>query len=244
MNTNTRFLLLAASTAAILGGCAQAGADSPAACAAAGAAAPVDLSEQEARESYSLGSVIGEQLRGGVGDVDGDALLAGIADAYRERPRLEPQEVAAAIESRREREIAAAREALRELAERNRQAGDAFREQFGQEPEVVTLASGLQYKVLHEGEGAVPGPTDTVKVHYRGTLVDGTEFDSSHGEQPVQFPVDRVIPGWSEALQQMSAGSKWQVVIPPDLAYGEEGAAGFIEPNQTLVFEVELLEVG
>ncbi len=244
MNTNTRFLLLAASTAAILGGCAQAGADSPAACAAAGAAAPPDLSEQEARESYSLGSVIGEQLRGGVGDVDGDALLAGIADAFRERPRLEPKEVAAAIESRREREIAAAREARRELAERNRQAGDAFREQFGQEPEVVTLASGLQYKVLHEGEGAVPGPTDTVKVHYRGTLVDGTEFDSSHGEQPVQFPVDRVIPGWSEALQQMSAGSKWQVVIPPDLAYGEEGAAGFIEPNQTLVFEVELLEVG
>ncbi len=209
-----------------------------------GAAAPTDLSSQEARESYSLGTVFGGQLAGSLGEVDSAALLAGIADALGDETRLAPDEVAAALAGRQERELAAQREKVRELAERNKTAGDSYREEFGAQPDVVTLASGLQYKVLEAGDGKVPGPTDVVTVHYRGTLPDGTEFDSSYGQEPVVFPVDKVIPGWSEALQQMSAGSKWQVVIPPDLAYGEEGAGDFIEPNQTLVFEVELIEVG
>jgi FKBP-type peptidyl-prolyl cis-trans isomerase FkpA len=109
---------------------------------------------------------------------------------------------------------------------------------------VVTTASGLQYEVLASGSGAQPGPTDTVTVHYRGTLVDGTEFDSSHKRgQPSQFPVNRVIPGWTEALQLMKEGDKWKLTIPPNLAYGERGAGALIPPNSTLVFEVELIKV-
>jgi FKBP-type peptidyl-prolyl cis-trans isomerase FklB len=109
---------------------------------------------------------------------------------------------------------------------------------------VVTLPSGLRYKVLKEGSGKQPTADDTVKVHYRGTLVDGTEFDSSFSRnQPAVFPVSRVIPGWTEALQLMKEGAKWQLVLPPELAYGDKGAGPRIGPNATLVFEVELLEV-
>ena len=107
-----------------------------------------------------------------------------------------------------------------------------------------TLPSGLQYKVITEGDGAQPKPSDQVTVNYRGTLVDGTEFDSSYTRgEPVTFPVNEVIPGWSEALPLMKAGSKWKLFVPADLAYGEQGAGGAIPPNATLVFEVELLEV-
>jgi FKBP-type peptidyl-prolyl cis-trans isomerase len=109
---------------------------------------------------------------------------------------------------------------------------------------VVTTASGLQYEVLESGSGASPGPTDRVTVHYRGTLEDGTEFDSSHKRgQPAVFPVDRVIPGWTEAMQLMKEGDKWRLTIPPELAYGERGAGSAIPPNATLIFEVELIRV-
>src|SRR5690606_17261370 len=109
---------------------------------------------------------------------------------------------------------------------------------------VKTLPSGLQYKVVKEGGGKSPKATDTVSVHYRGTLIDGTEFDSSikRGE-PAEFPVNRVIPGWTEALQLMKEGAKWMLYIPSHLAYGERGAGGAIGPNETLIFEVELLKV-
>ena len=110
--------------------------------------------------------------------------------------------------------------------------------------EVVTTPSGLQYEILVEGDGETPGLTDSVKVHYRGTLLDGTEFDSSHKRgQPAVFPVNRVIKGWTEALLLMQEGDKWKLTIPPDLAYGSRGAGSLIGPDETLVFEVELIEV-
>lgn len=109
---------------------------------------------------------------------------------------------------------------------------------------VITLPSGLQYKVIAEGTGRTPAATDTVSTHYRGTLLDGREFDSSYKRnEPAEFPVNRVIKGWTEALQLMKEGSKWILYIPPHLAYGERGAGGLIGPNETLIFEIELLKV-
>ena len=108
----------------------------------------------------------------------------------------------------------------------------------------MTTESGLQYKVVEAGEGAMPGPQDTVKVHYKGTLTDGVEFDSSYSRgTPAEFRVDQVIPGWTEALQLMAVGSKWRLTVPYQLAYGAQGAGGAIGPYQTLVFDVELLAI-
>ena len=122
--------------------------------------------------------------------------------------------------------------------------GDVFLEENKKKEGVVTLDSGLQYKIIKEGEGEKPSKDDTVSVHYKGTLVDGTKFDSSYDRgQPAEFKVGGVIPGWTEALQLMTVGSKWQLCIPSDLAYGERQAGPVIGPNSTLIFEVELLEI-
>ena len=129
-----------------------------------------------------------------------------------------------------------------ELAAKNRAAGDAFLAANKEKPGVQTLPDGLQYLVLTNGAGAKPGPGDTVTVNYAGTLVDGTEFDSSYKRgQPASFPVGGVIRGWTEALQKMAVGSKWKLFIPSELAYGEQGRPG-IPPASTLIFEVELLD--
>lgn len=131
-----------------------------------------------------------------------------------------------------------------QLADSNRAAGEAFLAENAQREGVVTLPSGLQYEVIEEGDGATPGRRSTVVVHYSGTLIDGTPFDSSlqRGE-PARFPVNRVIPGWTEALRLMQVGDKWRLFIPADLAYGDRGVGPVIAPGSTLIFEVELLEV-
>jgi FKBP-type peptidyl-prolyl cis-trans isomerase FklB len=130
------------------------------------------------------------------------------------------------------------------VGERNRAAGDAFLASNRTAEGVVQLESGLQYRVLSSGSGESPTATDTVVVHYRGTLIDGTEFDSSHRRgEPATFGVDQVIDGWTEALVLMKPGDKWMVYLPPSLAYGERGAGRRIGPNEVLVFELELLEV-
>ena len=128
-------------------------------------------------------------------------------------------------------------------ATENAEKGKKFLEENAKKSGVDTLANGIQYKIIKKGEGAKPAATDMVKVHYRGTLIDGTEFDSSikRGE-PVEFPLNRVIPGWTTALQQMPVGSKWEIFIPSDQAYGPRGN-GSIGPNETLIFEVELLDI-
>ena len=134
---------------------------------------------------------------------------------------------------------------MQETAATNKQQGDAFLDANKAKEGVVTLPSGLQYKVLTEGKGPKPAAQDTVECNYKGTLIDGTEFDSTakHGGKPATFPVSGVIKGWTEALQLMPVGSKWQLFIPSDLAYGARGAGGVIGPGSTLIFEVELVSI-
>ena len=126
----------------------------------------------------------------------------------------------------------------------NQEEGSKFLGENAQQEDVVSLPSGLQYKVIETGEGDKPGPADVVKVHYEGRLIDGTVFDSSMQRGvPAEFPVNRVIAGWTEALQLMTVGSQWELYIPADLAYGAQGAGGTIGPNATLIFKVELLDI-
>lgn len=129
-------------------------------------------------------------------------------------------------------------------AEKNKTAGDAFLEANKKKPGVITLADGLQYKIITKGTGPIPTENDTVSVDYLGTLIDGTEFDSSYKRgQPATFPVKEVIPGWTEALKLMNVGSTWELYIPSALAYGQEGAAPAIGPNQVLIFKVHLISI-
>lgn len=126
----------------------------------------------------------------------------------------------------------------------NKAAGEAFLAENAKKPGVKTTASGLQYEVLTEGSGAAPKASDNVTVHYRGTTINGEEFDSSYGRgEPLTFPLNRVIPGWTEGLQLMKEGAKYRLYIPSDLAYGERGAGGVIGPNATLIFDVELIKI-
>ena len=130
------------------------------------------------------------------------------------------------------------------VAAKNLAAGQKFLTENAHKPHIHVLPSGLQYHISHEGKGQSPGPTDFVTVHYRGTLIDGTEFDSSHRHNaPATFAVNAVIPGWTEALQLMKPGAKWTVYIPPKLAYGSRGVGRLIGPNATLIFDIELLSV-
>jgi len=131
-----------------------------------------------------------------------------------------------------------------EVAKKNKKEGEVFLDENKKKEGVKTLASGLQYKVLKEGTGKKPKLNDAVTVNYRGTLIDGTEFDSSYRRgQPASFPVSGVIPGWTEALPLMGEGAKWQLFVPSNLAYGERGAGAMIGPNATLIFEIELISV-
>lgn len=216
------------------------------ACGLAGATPEAELASPEARQSYGLGVMVGDQARLDLAQVEPKAFLAGFSAAFAgEESAMTPEQIAEALDEFDERRTLEAQAEIAALAEANRVAGDAYREQFAQGEEVVTLENGIQYKVIEAGDGAIPSSDSTVTVHYKGTFVDGREFDSSYANDgPVSFPVDRVIPGWSEALKRMSTGSTWQVVIPPDLAYGEQGNGAHIGPNATLVFEMKLLATG
>jgi FKBP-type peptidyl-prolyl cis-trans isomerase FklB len=194
------------------------------------------LKDQKDKVSYSIGMQIGFNLSRQKVEVNPDVLIAGIKDAIAGKPQLNPdqvKEVMAAFEKDMEKK-------QKEAGEKNKTEGAKFLEENKKKEGVKTTSTGLQYKVLKEGTGAQPKASDTVSVNYRGTLINGTEFDSSYKRgQPATFPVN----GWSEALQLMKAGSKYQLFIPSDLAYGERAVGGDIGPNSTLIFEVELLEV-
>lgn len=208
------------------------------------------LETQNQKISYVLGMNTGHQLKSMELELDKDAFSAGIGDALDgAEPKLGEDEIAAAVQAF-ETEMMAKREAAEKAAEEafdieaqgNQQEGEAFLAENAGKEGVTTTDSGLQYKVLVEGKGDKPSETSTVQVHYQGRLIDGTEFDSSIKRGvPAEFGVTQVIAGWTEALQLMPEGSKWELYIPSDLAYGP-GGTGPIGPNQTLIFEVELLQ--
>lgn len=204
-------------------------------------AAPAD----RAKLSYALGVDLGMQLRKQGIDIDSAIFAKAMGDALSgAKLEMTPEEsrkiIAAFQEELRKKQQAAAATA----AAKNRSAGEAFLAENKAKEGVVALPSGLQYKVLKQGTGPKPTAEDTVECHYRGTLIDGTEFDSSYKRsQPASFPVKGVIRGWTEALQLMPVGSKWELYVPPTLAYGDRGAGQTIGPNATLIFEVELIAI-
>ena len=208
------------------------------------AAEKVELKEQKDKESYSLGYQFGQNIKTQGVDLNLDVYTSGIKDALGgKESKMTSDEISAAIANLQQRLMAAQQKTLKELAEKNLPESKAFMVANEKKEGVKTLPSGLQYKVLSEGSGKMPKAEDTVTVNYKGTLIDGTEFDSSYKRgEPAIFQVKSVIKGWTEALQMMKEGSKWQLFIPPELAYGERGA-GPIPPNSALVFEVELLAV-
>jgi FKBP-type peptidyl-prolyl cis-trans isomerase FklB len=192
------------------------------------------LKNQKEKVSYIIGMDIGGNLKRQLIDVDPNILAKGVQDALSgAKPLLSNEEIQETMVAFQ-----------KEMMEKQKQRGEVFLSENKKKEGVKTLPSGLQYKVIKAGTGKKPKLNNTVTINYRGTLVDGTEFDSSyrHG-QPATFPVSGVIPGWTEALQLMEEGAKWQLFIPPNLAYGERGAGGLIGPNATLIFEVELISV-
>ena len=204
------------------------------------------LTTDKQKASYAIGMNWGTGLhRQGI-DLDTPALLQGMKDALAGGKTLMTEEEASAALKKLSSELQAKQQAkAKEEEASNAKEGAAFLAANKSKPGVVTLPSGLQYKILKEGSGPKPTATDTVVCNYRGTLVNGTEFDSSFKRnEPATFPVSGVIKGWTEALQLMGVGSKWQLFIPPDMAYGARGTPnGPIGPNSTLIFEVELLSI-
>ena len=218
-------------------------------CLALAAAMPATAAEEDPqlestvqRLSYAVGLQIGQSLRRqGLHEIDAAALAAALEDVYAARPPRLTIEQMQAAQAAYQAESAAQQG---KQAEANLAAGREFLASNAESEGVVETPDGLQYRILRAGEGATPTAEDRVVVHYRGRLLDGTEFDSSHGRgEPTEFMLGAVIPGWQAALQLMPVGSHWEVWIPAELAYGERGAGGAIGPNQALHFEIELLEI-
>jgi FKBP-type peptidyl-prolyl cis-trans isomerase len=208
-------------------------------------ASELTLTTDKDKDSYAIGMNIGKSLHRDAVDVDPQILLRGLQDAMSGgKTLLTDDEAKAAMSTLQAQVHKTQEEKATAAAETNKKEGDAFLAENKTKGGVVTLPSGLQYKIVTEGTGPKPTASDSVVCNYRGTLLNGTEFDSSykHGE-PITIPVGRAIKGWSEALQLMPVGSKWQLFIPPDLAYGPRGAGNDIGPNSTLVFEVELVSI-
>ena len=209
------------------------------------AAEEPELKDEKSKVSYGIGMNLGNQFKQDEMDIDVDLMLAGMKDAMTgSKTRMTEAEMQAALTAMMNQTRAKRTEKRRVQGEKNRTEGEQFLAANKAKPGVVALPSGLQYKVLVEGQGETPKPTDTVTVHYRGTLLDGTEFDSSYSRgQPATFPLNRVIKGWTEGLQLMKPGGKMELYIPSDLAYGANGSGAKIAPNAALKFEVELISV-
>jgi len=188
--------------------------------------------------SYAIGYQIAESVKRQGMEVDVDSLIQAIRDDLTGTPlRISQPEMQAAV-------VAYQQKKFEELSDKNQKAGKKYLAANKKKPGIVELPSGLQYRIVEEGSGEKPVSNDTVKVHYRGTLIDGTEFDSSYARgEPVTFQIANIINGWQQALILMSEGAKWQVFIPPILAYGSGGAGQNIGPNATLVFEIELVSI-
>lgn len=202
------------------------------------------LESDDEKASYGIGLNVGRQLADTRDRLDREAFLRGVDDAIQgNEPAVSRQELQPILQTFGQEVQAAAQEARAAEAEENIAEGEEFLAENAAREEVAVTDSGLQYEVLEEGTGASPTEEDEVRVHYRGTLIDGTEFDSSYGGEPATFSVGGVIPGFSEALLMMSEGAHWKVAIPSSMAYGPQGSAPAIGPNETLIFEIELIEV-
>ncbi len=220
------------------------------------AAGDGEIKTEKQKLSYSIGMNAGrsmkESLKTQSVDIDPAVLLKGLNDGIMDtKPQMTDEEMKTVLEAlqktmmeKQQEQAEKQEEQAKVAAEKNKKDGEAFLAANKKKEGVITMPSGLQYKVLTAGKGKSPKATDTVTVHYRGTLIDGTEFDSSIKRgQPATFPLNQVIKGWTEAVQLMKEGSKWQLFIPSDLAYGERGAGATIAGNATLIFEVELLSI-
>jgi FKBP-type peptidyl-prolyl cis-trans isomerase len=198
-----------------------------------------------AKTSYAIGWQTGRSFVQQELEVDADSVVQGFRDALAQvEPKWPEEELVAALQQLQQDLMQRQQQRMQEESAGNEAAGKAFLETNGARDGVTTTASGLQYEVLTEGDGLRPKATDTVTVHYRGTLLDGTEFDSSYARgTPATFRLDKVIGGWTEGLQLMTVGSKYKLYIPSQLAYGSHGAPPKIGPGATLVFEVELLDI-
>lgn len=223
--------------ALILGACSNAG-DT------AYESAPLESNDQKA--SYAIGLNVGSQLADARDRLDRQAFLRGVDDALQQSdPAIPAEELQSVLQSFGQEIQAAAEQARAEAAEANVAEGEEFLAENAAREEVTVTESGLQYEMLREGDGASPTPGDDVLLHYRGTLTDGTEFDTSYDGDPVTFSTEegRLIPGFTEALLLMREGAHYRVAIPSSLAYGPAGSGGVIGPNQALIFEIEMLEV-
>jgi FKBP-type peptidyl-prolyl cis-trans isomerase FklB len=203
------------------------------------------LKSEKEKISYSIGVEIGNTLKKQALDIEPEILVKGIKDVLAgAKMSMTEEEVIETLTSFKKDFVAKKQELAKQLADKNKKEGGAFLAENQKKEGVKTLPSGLQYKVIKSGTGKKPKPDDTVTTHYRGSLIDGTEFDSSYRRgKPVTFPVNGVIPGWTEALQLMEEGAKWELFVPSNLAYGEQGAGNEIGPHATLIFEVELISV-
>jgi len=203
----------------------------------------IEKADLEKQISYALGYDIFDKLKENF-DLDLDAFIMGAGDNFEKQPKLTEEKLKQTLMSyqriARQKQI----EKIKIESKENREKGLKFLEDNKLKSGVVTLPSGLQYRVIAESDGALPKATDTVECHYKGTLIDGTVFDSSYQRgKPATFQVGGVIQGWIEALQMMKVGSKWELYIPSELAYGDRGAGALIKPGSTLIFEVELLGI-
>ena len=204
-------------------------------------AADLKLETESQKISYIIGFQAGTQLKQQGFDIDMDILTKAIQDGLSgSHPLLSGEEAKTVMQSMQQKQMAK----QEQQGDENTRAGKAFLAENKKKEGVIELENGLQYKVITAGKGKKPAETDTVSVNYRGTLIDGTEFDSSYKRgEPVEFPVNQVIPGWTQILQLMEEGAKWQAFIPSELAYGSRGAGANIGPNATLIFDIELIKV-
>ena len=220
------------------------------------AAGDEEIKTEKQKLSYSIGVNAGQSMKDSFKtqsiDIDPDILLKGLNDGIMDaKPKMTDDEVKAILEAlqktlmaKQQEQAAKQQEQAKAGAEKNKKAGEAFLAANKKKDGVITMPSGLQYKVLAAGKGKSPKATDTVTVNYKGTTIDGTEFDSSYKRgKPASFPLNQVIAGWTEAVQLMKEGAKWELYVPSNLAYGERGAGANIGGNATLIFEVELLSI-
>jgi FKBP-type peptidyl-prolyl cis-trans isomerase len=206
---------------------------------------PIELKTDEQKLSYAMGLDLGEYFKSLEDKFDLGVLQQGINDGYNgNKPLLSADDAAAIQQAFAKRQQEKQIQKSVEMVKKNRKAAEDFLKANKAKEGVVETKSGLQYKIVTKGKGAKPVPTDTVKVQYKGSLLDGKEFDSSYKRnEPAEFQVNQVIAGWQEALPLMEAGATYELYIPPDLAYGDRGAPPVIEPGSMLIFQVELLEI-